>query len=712
MNRSNEFDPTSGRTATDGGTPEADRGFESGDGSHHPGPPRFVTVDDGIVNPNGREMETRDDLAPRNPEAGAAYDWRILESPAGSTAEPTDDPVAEFEPDVPGVYTLALEAPDGIHQLTVRAFPAEDESDPRPRVSLDAAIGDDRIELSVTATVAGSDRADDDLEIEYYVDDRDDAEIGPDGTIPIENVTDRVRVYAVAVGDRHSVPDAIELVPASGAEGVDDTDTGTTEPVRIERPFEPPDWVTDAPVYEIFTRRFPDQDEPTFESIADRLDHLETLGIDVLWLTPFLEAESGFGTPMDHGGPHGYNTRDYFAVDPDLGTMADFEALVDACHDRDIRVVFDLVINHTADTHPFYEAAVDESHPDHERYRDWYRWEEFEARDPDTYFGWDGIPNLDHGNPAVRAYLLSVVDFWAETVDGIRADVAWGVPLSFWTEIHDRVTSADSEFFLLDETLPSDVEMGGGRFHMHHDDVLRDTLESIGASVGTTDETGRDSANADDRESEGSDDSEADAVADEFTDSGVDADGATAILEAIAERDRRGAHPDSEWLLYVENHDTDRYLTQYGRDAQRAAGAATFTLPGSPMLYYGQETGATGRREPMNWDAFDDDLLAFYRRLIDLRRSHPALASDARLERLEFEADTDAAVAFARADPASGRQVVVLLHFGEGTATVEIDDPIETTDLCSGDPVSEGDSTEGWNHAIAVDSVVVLESVA
>ncbi len=682
-----DSDPAERRERPDRRVPEPETELESGDGSHHPGPPRFVTVDDGIVNPNGREMETRDDLAPWNPNADGEYEWAVVDAPDGSTAEPTDTAVAEFEPDVPGEYTLVLRAPDGTHELTVRAFPAEDETDPRPQVSLDATVTDDRIELAATAAVAGSERADGDLEVEYYVDDRSDASLESDGTIPTEDVTEQTRAYAVAVGDRHSVPDAIDLVPTDSSE--------STAPVRVEHPFEPPAWIEDAIVYETFTRRFPDQDESTVDGIVDRLDHLEALGVDVLWLTPFLEAESGFGTPMEHGGPHGYNTRDYVRVDPDLGTRDDVEALVDACHERDIRVVFDLVINHTADTHPFYEAAVDESHPDHERYRDWYRWEEFAAREPDTYFGWDGIPNLNHENPAVREYLLEVVDYWAETVDGFRADVAWGVPLSFWTEVADRVADADGEFLLLDETLPSDVEMGGPRFHVHHDEVLRDTLESVAESVVGADES-VESVCGDDE----------DAVADEFTDSGVDSDGAAdAILEAVETRAFRGAHPDSKWLLYVENHDTDRFLAEYGRDAQRAAAAATFTLPGISMLYQGQETGLRTPREPMNWGAFDEDQLAFYERLLDLRREEPALQSTAALERVSYETETDAAVAFARAAPDRDRRVLVAIHFGEGSASVALEDEaFGRTDLLTGEIVVDREGV------VTVDSVVVLEA--
>ncbi|ELY93817.1 alpha amylase [Natrialba hulunbeirensis JCM 10989] len=722
--------------------------IESGDGSHHPGPPRFVTVGEGLINPNGDEMETRDELAPwnldRNPDG--EFVWNVADAPEESTATPTDAPIAEFVPDVPGEYTLVLEAPDGEHELTVRAFPqqADKSGQPRPQVRLEATVDTDRdsdpnrnpnrIQFAATTKLAGSDAtADDetqtDLTVEYYIDDRSALELDDRNGIRTAELVEQeleypVRVYAVAVTDdgRYSIPDAVELDSEPGADGV-----------QLERPFEPPSWVEDAVVYEIFTRRFPDQDDPTFETIADRVDHLADLGVDVLWLTPMLETDRGFGTPDSQGGPHGYHTDDYLQVDPDLGTLADFEALVDACHDHDIRVVFDLVINHTGDTHPFYEAAVDDSHPEHERYRDWYRWEDFEERDADTYFGWDGIPNLDHSNPAVRAYLLEVIDFWAPLVDGFRTDVAWGVPLGFWTEVSDRLRRYDAEFFLLDETIPSDVEMGGGRFHMHHDDVLHDTLESVAAAAVSADGAGGTGRNEEgwrreaEAEAENSDTDTENAVADTFSDMSVDAsDGASAILDAVDERARRGTHPDSEWLLYVENHDTDRFLTEHGRDAQQAAAAATFTLPGSPMLYYGQETGLTERREPMNWGAFDAALLEYYHQLCDLRQSVPALQRAAALERVSYEASTKYAVAYARDASTADRavqsdqtdaedgpeRVLIVLNFSPEPTTVRVNERVSGPDLLSGAQVvsqSDGDESD-WERTVTVDSAVVLES--
>ena len=643
----------SSSTTADHKANRSDLDLQSGDGSHHPGPPRFIHTGDPIVTPSEAETETRDDLAPWNPDGDAVYSWSIADGPASGGL--TEGPVVEFEPEEPGEYTLALDAPDDTHELTVRVFPEQDPDAPRPRIDLDAQVVDGQVLLSATATPPDNRTiANDELDVEFYVDDRDAGVMDLDGPVFASDLDEPVRVYGVAVGDRHSVPAMIEIVP----DGDD---------IRVERPWDAPEWMEDAVVYEIFTRRFPDEDNATFDTIADRLDHVEEMGADVLWMTPFVPTNRGFGTSPEEGGPHGYHTTDYFDVDPDLGTMEEFEAMVEEAHDRDIRVVFDLVINHTANEHPFFEAATDPDHEDHEKYRDWYRWDS-EYDEPEFYFGWSSIPNLNFKNPEVREWCLDVVDFWAEKVDGFRTDVAWGVPNSFWKEMHSRVTAHDAEFFLLDETIPYDVDMGAGEYDLHSDGELFHSLQDA---------------------PDGS---------------------APGVLDAVRERNRRGAHRSSLFMQYIENHDTDRYLDEHGLVPQLTAGAATFTLPGVPLLYYGQETGLTEWREQMNWDGFDTNMMGFYQDLVELRKSHPALQGSARLEEIEYDADSDTSLAFARYDPETDRRVVVLLDFDSDPHPIRIADFVEHTNLVTGDGIDP--TVDEGADAIEIDvpTVVVLEA--
>lgn len=645
--------PASAEHKTDESTLE----LESGDGSHHPGPPRFLHAGEEIVDPLGHETETRDSLAPWNPDGDADYSWSVAAAPAGVDPELEGDAVVGFDPDEPGEYRLELEAPDGTHELTVQVYPEENEDDPRPTVDLDAAVVGDRVVLSATASEA--DREDvigGDLDVEFYLDDRHRDRIDDlEGPIAPSDVDDRVRIYAVAVGTRHSVPDAIDLIPEGDS-------------IRVERPYDVPEWAENAVIYEIFTRRFPDQDDPTFDTIADRVEHMADLGVDAVWMTPFVETDRGFGTPPEEGGPHGYHTVDYFATDPDLGSLEDFEALVEECHANDIKVIFDLVINHTADSHRFYQAATDPEHEGHEKYVDWYRWQDKDALEGDFYFGWSEIPNLNYNNPEVREYLLEVIEFWVERVDGIRADVAWGVPNGFWQEVYDRIKRHDPEFLMLDETVPYDVAFSGGLFDVHYDNHLHAALEDA-------------------------------------------ADGNTqAILEAIERRQAAGAPDHALFMQYIENHDTDRYLANHGGEAQRAAAAATFTLPGVPMIYYGQETGLREWREAMNWGEFDADLLDYHQRLVDLYQDHPAFGARGRLERIDYRAEEDGALAYARYDPETDRRAVVLLNFATGPQTITVGDYVHEENLLGGGPANIDYADDGDYAEVTVGTAVVLEA--
>ncbi len=669
---------------------------------HHPGPPRFVTVGDTV------------ELAPRNPDPNAVYTWTVARAPKKSTATVGDAPVAEFVPDVAGLYRVQLSAPDGVHSLTVRAFgevPTRTHSgrsgasgDTQSTEDSEASMTDDtttakddktemtgpapggrpRVRLSTVRRSGGvvvtadpqphpdGDETTADLDVEFLLDDRDalgwsDVRVhGTELVIPRNRLPERVRVYAVALGGGgYSVPDAVEITRDETPPGTGSPDESGGVEVRTARPFDPPEWAEDAVIYEIHVRTFPGQtagdddtpasDRSTFDAIIDRLDYIKGLGVDVLWLTPVLQ--------NDHAA-HGYNVTDFFSIAEDLGTRADYKRMIRAAHERDIRVLFDFVANHSAREHPYFKTAV--ADPDSE-YRDWYEWRE--PGEPETYFDWEHIANFDFTHLPVRRHLLDAVDEWSALVDGFRCDMAWAVPNGFWREIHDRLKARDREFLLLDETIPYIPDFQAGLFDIHFDSTTYAALRRVGNGEAP----------------------------------------AEALLDAIEDRSRSGFPDFAGFMLYAENHDETRYITECGRPAARAALGALFTLPGAPMVYAGQEFGQRGTRDDLAWEHVDEDLQQYVERLTTARASHPALEARADLRRIDYEVtqgDSDRVVMFSRVadiDSEPSPTVIVGLNFGSQQAKVSVDATTEETDVVTNEVVSTADG-------LRVDDVVVVQT--
>jgi glycosidase len=530
----------------------------------------------------------------------------------------------------------------------------------RPRVTLQARLeGDD---VAVTADVTphpNDDRDPDGIDVEFLVDDRDRVRMDAsavtvdhhDLRVPLAALPDRFRVHAVAVADAYSVADAVEVRPADlrtdGGVAAEDA-TDTTTGIETRRLNDPPEWATEVTLYEIYVRGFAADDEEaetTFDALRDRLDYLEALGVDCLWLTPVLQ--------NDHA-PHGYNITDFHSIAEDLGTREDYERFVEAAHDHGMRVLFDLVLNHSARDHPYFEDAY--RNPDSEYY-DWYEWQD--SGEPGTYFEWEYIANFDHAALEVRRYLLDAVDMWADVADGFRCDMAWAVPTTFWQEVRERVKERDPEFLLLDETIPYIADFHELCFDMHFDTTLYFTLRQVGRGE-------------------------------------MDAD---AVLDAIEQRAEVGFPDHAAFMLYIENHDETRYVVDCGDGAAFAAAGALFTLPGVPMLYGGQEMGQRGRRDPLAWDHARDELHRHYERLIETREELGALGYGGTFSRVDYESNSDSCVAFRRA---SGDDAyVVVLNFGDLPATVELGVDVDPTDVVSGRSVLDGGD-------LGVESVAVL----
>ncbi|RLC86519.1 MAG: maltose alpha-D-glucosyltransferase [Chloroflexi bacterium] len=200
------------------------------------------------------------------------------------------------------------------------------------------------------------------------------------------------------------------------------------------------DWYKDAIFYEVCVRAFADSNGDgtgDLPGLTSKLEYLQELGVDAIWMLPI------FPSPLRDDG---YDVSDYFSIHPDYGTLDDFRALVAEAHRRGLRILVELIPNHTSDQHPWFQASRDPEHPEHAKYRDWYVWNASDQKYRDTriifldtepsnwtydevrgeYF-WHRFfshqPDLNYDNPAVQRVMLKVLEFWLDLgVDGFRVD--------------------------------------------------------------------------------------------------------------------------------------------------------------------------------------------------------------------------------------------------------------------------------------------------
>src|SRR5512138_492610 len=199
-----------------------------------------------------------------------------------------------------------------------------------------------------------------------------------------------------------------------------------------------PLWYKDAIIYELHVRAFYDSDGDgigDFRGLTERLDYLHDLGVTAIWLLPF------YPSPLKDDG---YDISDYTSIHPSYGTMQDFVAFLREAHRRGLRVITELVLNHTSDQHEWFKRA--RISPPGSRWRDFYVWSDTPEKFKEariifkdfevSNWTWDHVaksyywhrfyshqPDLNYDNPAVRRAMLQVVDFWLELgVDGLRLD--------------------------------------------------------------------------------------------------------------------------------------------------------------------------------------------------------------------------------------------------------------------------------------------------
>ncbi|HHQ4663296.1 TPA: alpha,alpha-phosphotrehalase [Aeromonas veronii] len=364
-------------------------------------------------------------------------------------------------------------------------------------------------------------------------------------------------------------------------------------------------WWQSAVIYQIYPKSFQDsaaRGTGDLKGIMARLDYLKTLGVDALWLTPVYVSPQ-----VDNG----YDIADYLAIDPAYGTMDDFEALLAAAHARDIRIVMDIVVNHTSTEHAWFKSALgDKNSP----YRDYYIW-----RDPVD----GGVPNnwqskfggsaweldsatgqyylhlfareqadLNWENPAVRAEVKNIIHFWAKKgVDGFRLDV---INLISKDQAFPNDEIGDGRRFYTD----------GPRIHEFLQDVSRDVFAPVGAmTVGEMSSTSLEHC----QRYGALDGSELSMVfnfhhlkvdypnGDKWTKAPFD----FLELKRIFNHWQSGMHGKGWSALFWCNHDQPRIVSRFGDEGEHRVVAAKMLastlhgLQGTPYIYQGEEIGMT-----------------------------------------------------------------------------------------------------------------------
>lgn len=339
-----------------------------------------------------------------------------------------------------------------------------------------------------------------------------------------------------------------------------------------------PAWTKDAVLYQINTRHF--TPEGTFRAAENHLPRLKKLGVDVLWLMPIhpIGKENRKGTL---GSP--YSVQDYYAVNPEFGTLADLKHFVDAAHAQGFRVILDLVANHTA-----WDNQLAKQHPD------WYEKDWKGDFHPTPWWDWSDVIDLDWRKPGVRRHVGEAMEYWVREVgiDGYRADVAGYVPLDFWETERTRL-EAIRPVFMLAEWKSS--ELTRRAFDAVYSWDWHVMIKQI--AKGQAD--------------------------------------ATALYGYYAENE--SAWPrEAMRLTYIENHDSNAWEGTTAENfgpALPAFVALSFTGEGLSMIHNGQEA-CNGKRlaffekDRIDWSKGNDCAMgSLLQNLISFRKANPVLAN-------------------------------------------------------------------------------------
>lgn len=333
---------------------------------------------------------------------------------------------------------------------------------------------------------------------------------------------------------------------------------------------QPARWMQEMILYQIYVRNL--TDEGTFRGVISHLDRLKGLGISTIWLLPIhpigqLKKKGTLGCP--------YSIRDYMDVNPEHGTKDDFRLLVEETHRRDMKIIIDMVANHSS-----HDNVMIEDHPD--RF----------CKDESGNFTrrreeWEDVIDNDFSNDGFREYMKDVLLYWVREfdIDGYRCDVAGMVPLDFWEEVFDELRRIKPEVYFLAEW--GHCNLCAKAFNSdYHSALYWNMIKVRNMKAGAQD-----------------------------------------LVQTIVTN--KILYPENYLPMnFIENHDRERASHILGEKGFMPGASVIFTIPGIPLIYNGQEAGKTRylslfERDPIDWKLSNAETLEHYGNLIRLRKENP-----------------------------------------------------------------------------------------
>ncbi len=335
------------------------------------------------------------------------------------------------------------------------------------------------------------------------------------------------------------------------------------------------DWVRDAVIYQAYLRSF--SREGTFAALERRVGELKDLGATVLWLMPIhpvgvLHRKGKLGSP--------YAVQDYYGVNPEFGTLQDFKKLLATVHRNGMKLIIDLVANHTS-----WDSRLMQEHPD------WFT-RDAAGRIVSPNTDWTDVADLDYSKPGLRSWMIAMMLWWVRDVgiDGFRCDVAEMVPTDFWEEARARLNRIKPVMMLSEGTIP---EHHLKAFDLTYSWNIYDVLDPL-----------------------------------------LREQKPVTILDGIFRTEALQFPRGSLRLRFNTNHDKNAWdapaVLKFGPDGLRLTAVLVNTIPGIPLIYNGEEVANDRKlslfeKVDIDWTR-PADMRTLYRQLFRLRRDHKALS--------------------------------------------------------------------------------------